>query len=162
MQVEYGFELAESSFIAQLNATSWPSRAIQGTPWYSLMSNPKYIDDFSYLGPHIKDRNNLIRDHDFDGSNNYQQSDIVLILTNLGAIPDYVARKFHLGQNFAVDFMGFMDEYKQQFEERNGIKWQYSNEKLLDRYITFKRTRESFQREPRDDKEGGEFEMMAK
>lgn len=126
------------------------------------MSNPKYIDDFSYLGPHIKDRNNLIRDYDFDPSNNYQQSDIVLILTNLGAIPDYVARKFHLGGNYAVDFMGFMDEYKHQFEERNGIKWQYSNSKLLDRYITFKRTRESFQREPRDEKEGGSIELIAK
>jgi hypothetical protein len=61
----------------------------------------------------VGNRNNLIRDSDFDGSNNYQQSDVVTILTNLGAIPDYVARKFHLGTNFAVDFMGFMDEYKQ-------------------------------------------------
>jgi hypothetical protein len=77
------------------------------------MSNPKYVQDFSYLGPHVGNRNNLIRDSDFDGSNNYQQSDVVTILTNLGAIPDYVARKFHLGTNFAVDFMGFMDEYKQ-------------------------------------------------
>lgn len=162
MQKEYGFELHESSFIEQLNQTQYPKRSIQGTPWYALMSNPKYVDDFAYLGPHIKDRNNLMRDNDFDSSNNYQQSDVVTILTNLGAIPDYTARKFHLGHNFAVDFMGFMDEYKQQFEENNGIKWQYSNEKLLDRYMTFKRTRESFQREPRDEKEGGMVEMTGK
>lgn len=125
------------------------------------MSNPKYIQDFSYMGPHIKDRNNLLRDLDWDTTNNYQQSDVVLILTNLGAVPDYVARKFHLGLNFAVDFMGFMDEYKQQFEERNGVKWEYSNDKLLDRYLTFKRTRESFKRESRgEDKEGGMIEMI--
>jgi len=91
------------------------------------MSNPKYVEDFAYLGPHIKNRNKLMRDHDNDTSNNYQQSDVVSILTNLGAIPDYVARKFHLGPNFAVDFMGFMDEYKHQFEEKNGIKWEYTN-----------------------------------
>jgi hypothetical protein len=47
--------------------------------------------------------------------------------------------------------MGYMDEYKTQFEEKNGIKWEYSNEKLIERYLTFKRTRESFQREPRKD-----------
>jgi hypothetical protein len=47
--------------------------------------------------------------------------------------------------------MGYMDEYKTQFEEKNGIKWEYSNEKLIERYLTFKRTRESFQRERKDD-----------
>jgi hypothetical protein len=115
------------------------------------MSNPKYVDDFCYIGPHFPDRNKIIREVEFDTSNNYQQSDVVLILTNLGAIPDFVARKFHLSRNFAVDFMGYMDEYKTQFEEKNGIKWEYSNEKLIERYLTFKRTRESFQRERKDD-----------
>lgn len=123
MQQEYGFELQECNLIQKLEHTQWPKRPIQGTPWYSLMSNPKYVENFSYLGPHIKDRNNLIRDHDFDNSNNYQQSDVVTILTNLGAIPDFVARKFNLGGNFAVDFMGYMDEYKKAFEEENGVKW---------------------------------------
>jgi len=111
------------------------------------MSNPKYVDDFSFLGPHIKGRNRLMRDHDHDPSNNYQQSDVVSILTNLGAIPDYVARKFHLGNNYAVDFMGFMDEYKEQFEEKNGVKWQYTNQKLFDQYYAFKHTRDSIQRD---------------
>jgi hypothetical protein len=162
MQENYGFELCESSFITKLEETQWPENSITGTPWYALMSNPVYIEGFSYLGPHIENRNELIRDLDWDNSNNYQQSDVVTILTNLGAVPDYVARKFHLGNNFAVDFMGFMDEYKQQFEEKNGIKWEYSNEKLLDRYLTFKRTRESFQRQPRkeDEKEGGMIETI--
>ena len=57
--------------------------------------------------------------------------------------------------------MGLMDEYKRNFEEEHGVKWDYTNQKLLDRYITFKRTRESFQREYADDdaKEGGSIEM---
>lgn len=162
MQKEYGFELHECTLIEKLENTQWPNRPIQGTPWYSLMSNPKYVEDFSYLGPHIKDRNSLIRDHDHDTTNNYQQSDVVSILTNLGAIPDFVARKFHLGNNFAVDFMGFMNEYKENYEKEHGVKWQYTNDKLLDRYFAFKRTRESFTREPRkeNENEGGMIEMM--
>lgn len=54
-----------------------------------------------------------------------------------------------------------MDEYKKDFEKNHGIKWDYSNPKLLDRYVTFKRTRESFQRDyTKDDaNEGGQIEM---
>lgn len=80
---------------------------------------------------------------------------------NLGSIPDFVASKLNLGQTFATDFLGLMDEYKKNFEEEHGVKWDYSNQKLLDRYITFKRTRESFQREYADEdgKEGGSIEM---
>lgn len=68
---------------------------------------------------------------------------MVTVLTNLGAIPDFVARKFHLDVNFNFDFMGFMDEYKEKFEKENGVRWQYTNEKLLNRYLEFKKTRES-------------------
>lgn len=63
---------------------------------------------------------------------------------NLGSIPDFVASKLSLGPTFATDFLGLMDEYKKNFEEEHGVKWDYSNQKLLDRYVTFKRTRESF------------------
>lgn len=54
-----------------------------------------------------------------------------------------------------------MDEYKQNFLEEQGVQWDYSNKKLLDRYVAFKRTRESFQREyaDKDAKEGGQVEM---
>lgn len=82
---------------------------------------------------------------------------------NLGSIPDFVASKINLGRTFAVDFMGLMDEYKRNFEEEHGVKWDFSNQKLLDRYVTFKRTRESFQREYAEDgdaKEGGAIEMQ--
>lgn len=159
MQKEYGFELNESSLIQQLEEVGWATRSIQGTPWYALMSNPKYVEDFSYIGPHVRDRNNLIRDHDHDTSNNYQQSDVVTIMTNLGSIPDYTARKFHLGNNFAIDFMAVMNEYKKNFEDETGNKWEYSNAKLIDRYMTFKHSRESFTKGD-DDKEGGQIEMI--
>jgi len=125
------------------------------------MCNPAYVEDFAWLGPHVKDRGLYIKDADDDPDNNHQQSDIVSVLMNLGAIPDFVASKINLGEDFAADFMGLMDEYKRNFEEEHGVKWDYTNQKLLDRYITFKRTRESFQREYADDdaKEGGSIEM---
>ena len=98
-----------------------------------------------------------------DKSISEQQSDIVSVLMNLGSIPDFVASKIDLGRNFTVNFMGLMDEYKRQFEEEHGVMWDFSNQKLLDRYVTFKRTRESFQREYADGdaKEGGSIEMKA-
>lgn len=46
---------------------------------------------------------------------------------NLGSIPDFVASKLKLGQTFATDFLGMMDEYKKNFEEEHGVKWDYSN-----------------------------------
>jgi len=54
------------------------------------LSNPAYYDTFAYLGPHIDERDKLIRDGDGDG--NCEQSDIVNILLNLSAIPDEVVK----------------------------------------------------------------------
>lgn len=71
IQREYGFEIQDSVYIDKLKSVGWNQKQIQGTPWYNLMSNPKYVEDFSYLGPHLKDRNKLMRDHDHDNSNNY-------------------------------------------------------------------------------------------
>ena len=35
---------------------------MQGTPWYSVLSNPKYATDFNYIGAHITEREKLIED----------------------------------------------------------------------------------------------------
>lgn len=141
---EYGFELSESWLVEKLENTEWPEKSISGTPWYAIMCNPAYVEDFAWLGPHVADRGLYIKDYDDDPDNNHQQSDVVSILMNLGSIPDFVASKLNLGSTFAADFLGLMDEYKKNFEEDHGVKWDYSNQKLLDRYVTFKRTRESF------------------
>jgi len=36
-----------------------------------------------------------------------------------------------------------MNEYKIRFEREHGIKWEYQNERLVQRYITFKRSRQA-------------------
>lgn len=114
------------------------------------MSNPVYVEAFAWLGPHVKDRGAYIKDADTDVENNHLQSDVVSVLMNLGSIPDYVASRFIICNDFNIGFMGLMDEYKKDFFEKHGRPWAYSNPKLIDEYIGFKRARESFQRDYAD------------
>lgn len=163
MMNEFGFELSESWLIEKLENTTWPEKSIQGTPWYAIMCNNAYVKDFSWLGPHVVDRGDYMKDLYNDPEKNHHQSDVVSVMMNLGSIPDAVASKITLDANFATNFMGMMDEYKMNYEKEHEIRWEYSNQKLLDRYIVFKRTRESFQREYNDKdadaKEGGQIEL---
>jgi len=39
-----------------------PKKAIQGTPWYTVLSNMKYQSDFHYIGAFIEEREKLIED----------------------------------------------------------------------------------------------------
>lgn len=41
-----------------------PRKAIQGSPWYVVISNSNYSEAFNYIGPHIKEREKLIEDGD--------------------------------------------------------------------------------------------------
>lgn len=68
MMNEFGFELSESWLIEKLENTQWPEQAISGTPWYAIMCNPIYVEDFAWLGPHVKDRNLYIKDMHNDKS----------------------------------------------------------------------------------------------
>mmetsp|Transcript_16102 Transcript_16102/g.25008 ORF Transcript_16102/g.25008 Transcript_16102/m.25008 type:complete len:104 (-) Transcript_16102:183-494(-) len=102
-----------------------PKKSIQGTPWYNILSNPTYSDDFFYIGAHIEEREKLIKDADGDAGNNCEQSDIVMLLLNLAAIPDEVAQLFTFEDGFQVDFLKHMNIYKSQFERKHGIKWEY-------------------------------------
>ena len=77
-----------------------PKKAIQGTPWYSILSNPEYCNSFAYFGAHIDEREKLIKDGDEDDQDNCEQSDIVIILLNLSAIPDEVAKRFSFESGF--------------------------------------------------------------
>ena len=47
-----------------------PKKPIQGTPWYSVLSNPNYSEAFCYIGAHIDEREKLIRDDDDNDDNN--------------------------------------------------------------------------------------------
>ena len=90
-----------------------------------MLSNPLYSDDFFYIGAHIEEREKLIKDADDDDDNNCEQSDIVMILLNLGAIPDEVAQLFNFEAGFQHDFLKSMNEYKKRFERQHGVKWEF-------------------------------------
>lgn len=62
MMQEFGFELSESWLIDKLENCKWPEKSISGTPWYAIMCNNAYINDFAWLGPHVMDRGDLIKD----------------------------------------------------------------------------------------------------
>jgi hypothetical protein len=66
----YGVEIEDPVIIDILDCTSVPKKSIQGTPWYGILSNPMYSDDFYYIGAHIDEREKLIKDDDDNDDNN--------------------------------------------------------------------------------------------
>jgi len=52
-----------------------------------MLSNPEYADEFNYINVRIKDRVKFIKDIHEDYN---VQSDFVLLMLNLSAIPDEV------------------------------------------------------------------------
>ncbi len=86
--------------IERLNNTKIPKKAVQGTPWYQVLSNPIYSDAFYYVGAYIPEREKLIEDGypesqepehaDEERQIRFEQSDLVMILLNLAYIPDAV------------------------------------------------------------------------
>lgn len=53
---------------------------IMNVPWYNILFQPRYIQAFAYIGPHVKLRNFLINDEDEDDCNNHFQSDFVAVV----------------------------------------------------------------------------------
>lgn len=142
MRDNYGFEIEDPQTLEILDHTKMPKKAIQGTPWYSILSNPEYTDNFAYFGAYVLERDKLIRDGDDLDTNNSEQSDIVMVLLHLSYIPDEVAKKFDFQRQFQKSFKKNMKEFRKLFERKFGIKWEFSNNKMIDRYVTFKRSRQ--------------------
>jgi hypothetical protein len=53
MHKNYGFSFTDGDTIAALQKAIVPKRSIVGTPWYSILSNAKYSNDFMYLGAFV-------------------------------------------------------------------------------------------------------------
>lgn len=116
LQNRYGFEIYEFPLIQNLEGclNRYPRISITGCPWYNILNNPNYAEDFAYIAPHVADRDFYIEDCDDDDENNGEQSDLVLILLNLGSIPDFVARQFSMRQNFSGKFKDLMLAYNKE------------------------------------------------
>jgi len=61
-------------------------------------------------------RKKYIKDGEYDEDNNYLQSDVVLILMNLCAIPDEVVKKLTFDYSYGDKLLINMDEFKQNFK----------------------------------------------
>lgn len=62
-------------------------------------------------------------------------------MLNLSAIPDEVAQKFNFEPGFQPNFLKDMDDYRKNFSKKHGIKWEFTNDALIKRYLSFKRSR---------------------
>lgn len=62
MQDNFGINLNDPDTIAVLDTTTMPKKAIQGTPWYQILSNAKYSNEFYYIGAFVAEREKLIED----------------------------------------------------------------------------------------------------
>lgn len=54
-----------------LDMIEFPIKAIQGTPWYTVLSNPYYSEAFGYIGAYIGEREKLIEDGLSDVKDNF-------------------------------------------------------------------------------------------
>jgi len=102
MKDNFGICINDPDTINTLNETCIPNKAIQGTPWYQVLSNSKYSSMFYYIGAFVEEREKLIEDDQENVTDNdgniteeakkirYEQSDMIMILLNLAYIPDSV------------------------------------------------------------------------
>lgn len=144
----YGLEIEDADLIAKLEKISVPEKSIQGTPWYSVLANLDYCERFGYISAMIKDRAEFIKDINAEPT---IQSDFVVLLLNLSAIPDEIVQQFHGGINgpdFQNEFLEAVKRYRKKFERRFGMKWEYQNKNNVKRYLAFKRKRQGQQLNP--------------
>lgn len=115
-----------------LNATKIPKKAIQGTPWYQILSNHAYSHQFQYIGAFVNEREKLIEDGYPESKDpehaeeerqiRCEQSDMIVILLNLAYIPDSV-----------ITGKGFEDGTNWDFNFENG--WQFYFKRRMNEYI---------------------------
>lgn len=159
MKTNFGFEITDPDTIAILDATQVPKKAMQGTPWYAILSNELYKNEFNYIGAYVNERESLIEDGfpdefvDGDAKSGkltdeckmlrWEQSDMVMVLLNLAFIPDEVVHKINFKPGWSREFRKNMEEYKQKFFRETGQKWEFQNTRLEEDYIDFVHAQEA-------------------
>jgi len=142
MKKNFGFEFTDPDTVVELEKAAFPRKTIVGTPWYSILSNPTYQNQFQYTGSFVTEREKLINDgypRDEDPRYKYEQSDLVMILLNLSYIPDEVVQSVDFTKaGWSQLFYTRMEEYKADFEKRTGTTWKYQDREVEDAYTDFK------------------------
>jgi len=58
----FGVLVNDPDTVKTLDNTEVPKKAIQGTPWYTVLSNLMYMEAFGYIGAYVEEREKLIED----------------------------------------------------------------------------------------------------
>jgi len=129
-----------------LKDASYPTVTIVGTPWYNILSNPMYVNEFSFVASYVNERHKIINDgypdvpeipHEVMESANAEekekweannkilakykgeQSDLVMILLQLAYIPDEVLQDVDFTTpGWSYRFWIRMEKYKADFNEK--------------------------------------------
>ena len=106
MKNNFEISMNDPDTVEKLDNTTIPKKAVQGTPWYTVLSNMKYQTAFNYIGAFVEEREKLIEDGfgEEEGREmtpdekavRWEQSDMVMILLNLAVIPDSVVARMDL------------------------------------------------------------------
>lgn len=66
MTEHFSLKFNDYNTMSFLRTNEVPKVPMVGTPWYRVLSNSEYCNDFMYLGAHLEDRHNLIEDGTMD------------------------------------------------------------------------------------------------
>ena len=75
-------------------------------PWYNVIFNYKYIQDFAYIPVNVEDRHEYIECEEGKLTNFYEQSDIVTILLYLPFIDKSTIKDFQIKDDWARHYFG--------------------------------------------------------
>ncbi len=93
----YDMQLIDEKLATQLDDTKVAKSPIQGIHWYSIVANPDYSDQFSYISINTPNRDELIVDDDANEDNDCEQSDMVQLILNLAFISDGFVQQLTFG-----------------------------------------------------------------
>ena len=161
MKKNYGFIPNDPDTIKELDLVAVPRKAMQGTPWYQILSNQLYAQRFFYIGAFVEEREKIIEDgfkslegKQFEAELNqykFEQSDMIMVLLNLAYIPDEVIRKIQdFEPGWSTKFKQGMTDYKNNFNQKvesekkvdlhgqvYDTKWRYQGKELEKRFAQF-------------------------
>ena len=92
---EYNMHMVSKELTSKLDENGVVTKPIQGTPWYNVLANATYVQDFAFIPTDMpeKQRKELIVDDDDQEGNDLEQSDMVALILNLGFIKENIAKE---------------------------------------------------------------------
>merc|ERR1712060_230361 len=99
----YAMKLVSKELTGKLDANGIVVKPCQGIPWYNMLANLDYCQDFAYISTDNEKRAELIVDDDDNEDNDMEQSDLVALILNLGFIEEHIARGIHFGSGMSKE-----------------------------------------------------------